>query len=217
LNILVVGDIHGCFFTFQSILEKYWMSNDILIQLGDLIDRGNFPGETVQLAQSLQILYPDQVYILKGNHELELVEYEETGLNKQWLRQRGYKTIESFLSVGLSLKEVSAWMKRLPLFWGNEHVFVSHAGVSKSVDNPFDPHDPNGVLWTRQTLKNIGKIQVFGHTPTASGNPEYDKLSDSWNIDTGACFSGKLSAIKLSPYGEVIDTYSINTISKDIL
>jgi serine/threonine protein phosphatase 1 len=89
LNILVVGDIHGCFHTFQSMIEKYWFEDEILIQLGDLIDRGNFSGQTVQLAQSLKKSHEQRVFFLKGNHELDLIEYEKTGLNQKWLRQRG--------------------------------------------------------------------------------------------------------------------------------
>ena len=216
MNILIIGDVHGCFYTFQSILEKYWLDNEILIQLGDLIDRGKFSGETVQFAQSLKTNHKDRAFFLKGNHEIELIEYQETGLNQKWLRQRGYKTVESFLSIGLSLKETSAWMKALPLVWENESIFVSHAGISKSSEDPFNPHDPDSVAWTRQTLKNIGKVQIIGHTPTQSGKPEYNAQSNSWNIDTGACFSGCLSAIKLSPDGQIISTYSIPTLEQDI-
>jgi serine/threonine protein phosphatase 1 len=216
LNILVVGDIHGCFHTFQSILEKYWFEDEILIQLGDLIDRGNFSGQTVQLAQSLKKSYEQRVFFLKGNHELDLIEYEETGLNQKWLRQRGYKTIESFLSIGLSLKETSDWMKNLPLIWENESILISHAGISKSAEDPFNPYDPDSVVCTRQALKNIGKVQIIGHTPTQSGSPEYNAQSNSWNIDTGACFSGHLSAIKLSSEGKIISTYSIPTLNQDI-
>jgi serine/threonine protein phosphatase 1 len=216
MSILVVGDVHGCLHTFQSILEQHWQDDEILIQLGDLIDRGNFSGEVVQFVQSLKTRYPERVFVLKGNHELELIEYEEIGLNQRWLRQRGHKTLESFLSIGLSLKETSAWMKDLPLVWENESILVSHAGISKSSTDPFNPHDLDGVLWTRQPLKNIGKVQIFGHTPTSSNNPEYDAISNSWNIDTGACFLGKLSAIKLSTDGKVIKTYSIPTLKQDI-
>jgi serine/threonine protein phosphatase 1 len=212
----VIGDVHGCFYTFQSLLEQCWMGDDILIQLGDLIDRGKFSGETVQFAQDLQMRCPERVYILKGNHELEFIEYEETGSNQNWLRQRGAKTIENFLSIGLSLRETAAWMKNLPLVWENEFIFISHAGISKTTKDPFDAKSQDSVLWTRQAIKNIGKVQIFGHTPTASRNPEYDALSNSWNIDTGACFSERLSAIKLSLFGKVINTYSIETLERDI-
>jgi serine/threonine protein phosphatase 1 len=217
VNILVVGDVHGCLHAFQSLLEKYWNDVDLLIQLGDLIDRGKFSGETVQYAQTLQVQNPDRVIILRGNHEQEFIEYVEKGSNPNWLRQRGHQTLESFLRIGLSLSDTAAWMKNLPLFWENEFIFVSHAGISNSVDNPFEADHQNGVLWNRQSLKNIGKIQIIGHTPTLNNLPKQDMSSNSWNIDTGACFGGNLSAIKLSQQGNFLDFYSMKTSEIDLI
>jgi serine/threonine protein phosphatase 1 len=216
MNILVIGDVHGCLNSLRALLQNSWGDNDIFIQLGDLIDRGKYSGETVQFIQTLQNQNSDRVVVLRGNHEQELIEYEETGLNSNWLRQGGSKTIESFLNIGISLKEISNWMKEMPLTWENDNIFVSHAGISQTSKDPLNPHHPDSVVWTRQQLKNIGKIQIVGHTPTRSGKPEYEDRSNSWNIDTGACFSGRLSAIKLTPQGTVIDTYCMETHAQDI-
>jgi serine/threonine protein phosphatase 1 len=92
---------------------------------------------------------------------------------------------------------------------------VSHAGVSSSTNNPFDADCPKGVLWNRQPLKNLGKIQIFGHTPTPNNQPSQDIQSNSWNIDTGACFGGNLSAVRLSFHGELMSTHSIKTLEID--
>jgi serine/threonine protein phosphatase 1 len=216
LNILVVGDVHGCLHTFKALLEEHWTDNEILIQLGDLIDRGKYSAETIQFMQNLQKLYPSNVFILRGNHEQELIEYAATGSNKNWLQQEGGKTLENLTSVGLSLSDIAAWMRNLPLFWENDFIFVSHAGVAQNVDQPFDAKNPDGVLWTRQSLKNLSKVQIVGHTPTISGKIEHDDRSNSWYIDTGACFSRYLSAIKLTPQGEIINTYSCKTCSQDL-
>lgn len=215
-NILVVGDVHGCFHTFQAMLDRYWANDEILIQLGDLIDRGNFSGETIKFVRHLQKLHPDRVFILRGNHEQESIEYVETDCNSNWMRQRGYKTLESLSRVGISLIEAANWMKNLPLYWEFDRALISHAGIAPGVSNPFDANNRNGVVWTRQSLKKLDKIQIVGHTPTRSGMPEYDADSNSWYIDTGACFGGHLSAIKLTPQAEVIDICSIKTDSKDI-
>lgn len=87
---------------------------------------------------------------------------------------------------------------------------------SGDTNNPFDADNRDGVVWTRQSLQNLGKVQIVGHTPTQSGKPEYDLRSNSWYIDTGACFSGCLSAIKLNSQGKVIEIYSIETCSQDL-
>lgn len=218
MNIFVVGDVHGCLFTFKALLERYWNpAHDLLIQLGDLIDRGNFSAETVLFVRHLQTLYPDQVIILRGNHEQEFIEYIEKGENPNWLRQRGDKTLENYLKLGISLAEEAVWMKNLPLFWENENIFVSHAGISQSAKNPFDTHSHDGLLWTRNTLRNLGKIQVVGHTPIPNGLPRYTPKSNSWYIDTGACFKRNLSAIKLTEKGKILELQSIPTHPQDIL
>jgi serine/threonine protein phosphatase 1 len=216
LNILVVGDVHGCLYTFQSLLDRHWTSDDILIQVGDIIDRGNFSAETIQYLQKLQESFPERVIILRGNHEQEFIEYAKMGINHRWLRQRGSKTLESFARVKLSVVRTASWMKNLPLSWESDRIFVSHAGISRGSKNPFDPNDSDSVVWTRQPLKNLGKVQIVGHTPTKSGMPEYNPRSNSWYIDTGASFSRYLSAIKLTSKGKAIDTYSIKTLTKDL-
>ena len=215
-NILIIGDVHGCVRTFKSIVEQYWTEPDILIQLGDLIDRGNFSGETIQFVQQLQKLHPHRVVVLRGNHEQELIEYVQTESNKNWLRQRGHKTLASFLKAGVSLFETAAWMKNLPLYWQNQYIFVSHAGVSIDTDCPFDTDNQDGILWTRQQLKNIGKVQIVGHTPTKSRQIEHDARSNSWYIDTGACFGNSLSAVKLTCQGFVVGTYQVVTKAGDV-
>ena len=215
-NILVIGDVHGCFNTFKSIVEQHWTEPDLLVQLGDLIDRGNFSGETIQFIRQLQQLHPHRVVVLRGNHEQELIEYVETESNKNWLRQRGHQTLANFLKAGVSLFEAAAWMKSLPLYWQNQHILISHAGISINTDCPFDADNRNGVLWTRQQLKNIGKVQVVGHTPTKSGQIEHDNRSNSWYIDTGACFGNRLSAIKLTSLGKAIETYQLETKAIDV-
>lgn len=217
MNILVVGDVHGCLHALQLLLEKYWTGDDLLIQLGDLIDRGKFSGETVQYVQSLQAQNPKLVIVLRGNHEQELIEYVEKGSNSNWLRQRGHQTLESFLRIGLSLSDTAVWMKNLPLFWENEYIFVSHAGISNSVNDPFNADDPQGILWNRQSLKNLGKVQIIGHTPTSKNQPNQDIQSNSWNIDTGACFGGNLSAVKLTQKGEILDFHSVKTPIVDLI
>jgi serine/threonine protein phosphatase 1 len=217
LNILVVGDVHGCLHAFQSLVEKYWTSTDLLIQLGDLIDRGKFSGETIHYIQTLQQQHPGQVIILRGNHEQEFIEYVEEGSNPKWLRQRGHQTLESFLKIGLSIFDTASWMKNLPLFWENNHIFISHAGISNLSNNAFDPNYQGGVLWNRQPLINIGKIQIFGHTPSLDNQPIQNIQSNSWNIDTGACFGGCLSAVKLTQKGNIVDFYSVETPLVDLI
>jgi serine/threonine protein phosphatase 1 len=57
---------------------------------------------------------------------------------------------------------------------------------------------------------------VYGHTPLKESKPLYDKSSNSWNIDTGAYLGRALTGIKFTERGELIDSFTIKTIEKDI-
>jgi len=215
-NILVIGDVHGCLNSLKGIVEESWESDDILVQVGDLIDRGNFSAQTVKYIWDLQKSYPDRVFIVLGNHERQLIKYCESESNYSWLRQGGKKTLKSFDRAGICLFETARWMKNLPLFWENDDVFISHAGIAERSENPFDLDRADSILWNRQTLKNLNKVQIVGHTPLKRDRPLFNPQSQSWYIDTGACFGGYLSGIKLTSRGDSIATYSIKTRSRDI-
>ena len=74
-NLVVVGDIHGDFFTLEKIMDKIDFSNylkdesNLLIFLGDYIDRGKYSLEVLLFLCTLKSIYPDNVVMLRGNHE----------------------------------------------------------------------------------------------------------------------------------------------------
>ncbi|OHT05943.1 Ser/Thr protein phosphatase [Tritrichomonas foetus] len=67
---LIVGDIHGHILDLFRILFKCGMPPfRKYIFLGDLVDRGEFSTETVILIFLMKVVYPEHVYIIRGNHE----------------------------------------------------------------------------------------------------------------------------------------------------
>jgi len=215
MDLLVIGDVHGCYHTFRKLLDSYWdPEKEMLIQLGDLIDRGKNTAQTLQFAWKLKKRHGRHVIFLKGNHELELLEHYINGPNRNWLRQCGHETLERLSKSNIHVSEAAEWINVLPLYWENEHVFISHAGISAAADDPLNEFDPNGILWNRSPLKPIGKLQIIGHTPCQT--PEYDKTSHSWNIDTGAFARGGLSALKVTQAGEVLRIIHCQTDPDDL-
>lgn len=68
--VCVVGDIHGQYFDFVHLLEKAGSPKKInYIFLGDYVDRGIFSVEVIILLYALKVAHPDNVVLLRGNHE----------------------------------------------------------------------------------------------------------------------------------------------------
>lgn len=65
----IFGDIHGQFYDLVSILEKFDLSCDTLVFVGDYVDRGHFSFETYIYLLLLKSHYPDNIILLRGNHE----------------------------------------------------------------------------------------------------------------------------------------------------
>jgi hypothetical protein len=71
-----------------------------------------------------------------------------------------------------------------------------------------------GVLWTRDSLLNLNKLQIVGHT-----KHQEITLDEDLNvvyIDTGACVGNKLSAVIVNS-SEIVDVLDVKTNLNDII
>ena len=67
----VMSDIHGCYDAFIKMLQKINFSEtEQLILLGDYIDRGN---QNIEMLRWLENV-PDNVLLIKGNHDVEFAQ-----------------------------------------------------------------------------------------------------------------------------------------------
>jgi serine/threonine protein phosphatase 1 len=214
MNYFIIGDIHGCYYTFCELLQQWDREAEMLICVGDLIDRGNYSAETVAACMQLQEAYPHTVF-LKGNHEAEMITHMSSGYNDNWMRQGGAKTLENIAANGADPQAIARWFRSNPLKFETENLIVTHAGISATAD-PYDEDNSDGVLWNRSPLKNKAKLQVHGHTPLKGSAPAYDPASDSWNIDTAAVYGYGLSALIVSEAGIVQRVITVATDPRDI-
>ena len=71
----------------------------------------------------------------------------------------------------------------------------------------------HGILWTRDELIDVGKLQIVGHTRKES--VMINKSNNSVYIDTSAYTGNKLTAIVIDK-NEIIDQISVQTFDIDI-
>lgn len=213
MGYFIIGDVHGCYYTLCHLLQHWDASKEELIFVGDLIDRGHFSAKVLTLCMELTQQY-EAVVVLKGNHEAELIQYIQEGGNENWTRQGGDLTVLDFEKHGLVLESIVSWLVCLPLRFEKEHFIVTHAGITHTED-PFLEEGDDSVLWNRKPLRNLGKLQLHGHTPLQVKQAKYCADSNSWNLDTGAYYGYGLTAIRLSDAAEILEHLTIPTDPRD--
>ena len=67
---IIVGDTHGDFKSTKKIFDEYFNpEKDLLIFLGDYVDRGAYQIENILYLFLKKIQFPKNVILLRGNHE----------------------------------------------------------------------------------------------------------------------------------------------------
>ena len=103
MNIFVIGDIHGCLNQLISIHDQifnyksYKKEEDLLIYIGDYIDRG--PKSKQVIDQILQLKNKEiKTVFLMGNHEEMMIDFLFNKINnlKNWLNYGADQTFKSY-------------------------------------------------------------------------------------------------------------------------
>ena len=178
-RVIAVGDIHGAFEKLNKLMAKidFVPEEDMLIFLGDYIDRGPEPVRCLQYVFNMQHLFPESVVCLSGNHEVMMTSYfleKKSRYNdmigdfaESWLENGGLRTLQQLNELDEDKKnELITWVTDLPVRYQYQEFFFCHAGVDPdvplSVQNEFD------MLWRRrqwwEQYKGSETI-VVGHTP----------------------------------------------------
>ncbi len=181
---LATTDIHGCFDTFNELLNKIGLNkNDQLFILGDMIDRGK---KSRELLDKIIDLRKNNYNILplRGNHEemvwlAHLKDYDE-----KTLKLPGYKWGKDITDSKRNiLPEYIDFIKMLPYYYELENFYLVHAGFDFSNPTPFN--DYKSMVWVNEpvTDKKItnNKTILHGHT-SRSINTIKESLFESWTF-----------------------------------
>ncbi|MBI4767088.1 MAG: serine/threonine protein phosphatase [Deltaproteobacteria bacterium] len=205
-RIFAVGDIHGCYFKLDRLMDKIKLNfeKDVLLFLGDYIDRGDQSKEVVEYLVQLKRKQPSTVFLL-GNHEQMLQEFLGGEHINQFLVNGGKKTLDSYLGDNrlyssrdprtiFPPEHLDFFNSLCPHYETEDYIFV-HAGLREGI--PLESQDLFDLLWIREDFYfskfDFGKTVVFGHTPFQKPFIYKNKIG----IDTGAAYGNKLTCLEL--------------------
>ncbi len=224
VRVFAIGDIHGRLDLLDALMEKIVAyhtaaraaAHPIVVCLGDYVDRG--PDSKGVISRLIEWREAGlEAVFLKGNHEAmfeaALLTGEEFG---RWVGNGGAMTLESYgfgdwrwpapdsgeLTQELreaAMREMPAghleFLRDAPLSYTLGDYFFAHAGVRPDV--PLEAQEEDDLLWIRGDFLNhagnFGKVIVHGHTPMRHPEVRPNRIG----IDTGAFFTGRLTALVL--------------------
>ena len=192
-RVWVIGDIHGYVETLRSLIENLnLVSKDIVICLGDMVDRGPDSAGVVKL-----FMEKENLYSLKGNHEqMLLMDWEETnGLGNY--SHDGFWSSLSPLSRE-DMIEIMTFIRFLPTEIILDKFRLVHAGYC---DMPYaeslEQQTDTERLWSRDIFTvnypfDQERTVIVGHTIIQN----YGVIGDNevWN-STKLLKDGRASAI----------------------
>ena len=157
-NIFIIGDVHGEYHGFAAALIaaklmncdlKWTGKQNILLQIGDVIDRGFYP---LQVDVLLDILQEEakaaggQVVRLVGNHELELLK------RNYFITSLPYFQVEEFRNKLIKKIKEGAMQAA---YYARGYV-ITHAGICDNLYEFFKKEDPK--ITPAKLVKSINSI-----------------------------------------------------------
>jgi serine/threonine protein phosphatase 1 len=227
----VVGDLHGCTSHLSRLFEQIEQDADVigssevdLVFVGDYIDRGAKSALALDFLHRLTTSHSDRVTCLLGNHEQMLLAFldDPLGRPKRWLHHGGIQTIASYgitppasferatapelLDISGDLREAMGndlvmWLENLPLRWNSGNLWVVHAGADPQL--PMELQDPMTLVWGHERFFAVERSDAqwvtVGHQPVEEPFAAQGRIA----IDTGAVYGGPLTALRVTPDGDI--------------
>lgn len=196
-RVIAIGDIHGCSDALERLIEAIQPNpTDLLVGLGDFVDRGPNSARVIEVLISL--VSQCHFVPLIGNHELMMFK----GMRGRedfdfWFHHGGSQTLASYGGrvQNIPPHHMTFLSHCLRFFETDTHFFV-HANYAP--DLPF-PQQPDELLFWQHINAFAppphysGKIGIVGHTPQLEG--EVRNLGHVVVIDTFCYGDGWLTAM----------------------
>lgn len=220
-RVVIITDIHGCLDECRELLDKlsFDKTKDMLINLGDTIDRGPRIYELFDFLHGLKEEMGDRFVLLRGNHEQMML--DATGGSKAdkelWYYNSGEKTVFSFINHKHKIQEFRSWYEAMPYYYIGERFQCVHASLK---DEDPAKNDVETLIWGRDTEYD-GKLVLTGHTPyrmplyfQGGGGVAvieegiWTKLPETGMIalDTGCVYGNRLTGMVIKKDGFIVES-----------
>ena len=203
-RIFVVGDIHGCLNKLNEKLLSvdFDKSKDLLISVGDLIDRGE------QNVECLELITQPWFRAVRGNHEQMAIDaLNGSGDVNNWLANGGRWFFLLDYDQEVLARALIAIAEKLPLIievdTDSGKYVIAHADYPSNSYHFGKQVSEQHVIWNRERVSYAmdgegdeitgAKQFIFGHTPMSKASQFKNQLY----IDTGAVFGRDLTMIKI--------------------
>ncbi len=214
MKTIVIGDVHGCDTTLHALLDKVNPgTEDVLVMLGDLFDRGPDSFQVFETVQQLASEMGERFILLRGNHEDYLLQPKLSFAQRMmWDHVGRGATVQSFKAHGGIMADAIPWIKKqCRLYWRGEGIQCVHAGL---VIDPLEVNDTRTLIHDHHVaLRNVykGPLTIVGHIAleapiwfTGDGKTMEKLAYGEWRalpdhgiicIDTGCGKGGNLTAM----------------------
>lgn len=207
----VLGDIHGELEALEQVfaLASFDFDKDVLVQIGDLCDRGKSSFEVVELLKQCR-----QLVLIEGNHDQWLkayVEFRDPEPDKTWLQQGAMDTLASYAKHGADpVIHQPFYAAQVPYFVDDDRNCFVHGGFDRSL--PIAAQQADMLAWNRTMADEMMEAEpgsilatadqfnhvYFGHTPTTYwGETKPITRGGFTNIDTGCGKGGLLTLMDI--------------------
>lgn len=192
-RVLVCGDLHGCYTNLMNRLGavSFDPAQDLLISVGDLIDRGteNF--------ECLDLINQPWFRAVRGNHEQMMLDtITGTGSFGHWMSNGGGWCHSLDYEQDMRLKSLLPKVAELPLIIevekGGKKFVICHADYPHDEYEYGKPVDSQQAIWSRERISlsidgfsssiSGADLFIFGHTPALQPM----RIKNQLYIDTGA-------------------------------
>ena len=196
--IAVIGDMHGCFHTLTELVESIKRNYPGILSYCV----GTWSTGVTLVLETVEFVMNEGILTTFGNHDFMFyyfIKDPDNDVGRNWIFNGCETTLASYSDKKDRIVEHLNYIINMPLYINLPDCFISHAGISSyfkkglpalplSDEDKLDTiiknniQNEHGIIWNREELLDLGKLQVVGHT--RQENINHLEFNNAVYIDT---------------------------------